>query len=142
MNKLCDKFGYFILILGFIAINYKYGEYLLYETTYLCMGDYKQVTVKEIERKDNKYLYTYNILIDSRVVEYRSPPTTKQLTLGEKVTTRTVPIFGVVLLGKFTFISYIIGVMLFLIGLILTFLSCSIILNLDNYITKKFKISK
>lgn len=138
-NKFSNKLGHFLIIVGFLALNFKYGEFLLYETVYLLAGKNEVLIVKSTKVIDHKFVYCFAYVTEAGSCWLTSLPTKKILIDNEKISARIVPFFNVVLLGKFVIQSYCIGILIYFLCFAGSVLSILIILDINNVITRKFK---
>lgn len=141
MRTMTDKIGYSLVIIGFFAMIFKYGNYILYETIYLINGNvvYTEIVSKEIINE--KYIYHF-IIQGENAINYLSLPTYKEYNLEEIVKVRTVPLFEKVFLGEFVLVSYLLGILLLVFGFVISTLSFWMITGIENKFTLRIKSSK
>jgi hypothetical protein len=138
MKGILDKIGYILIIVGFFAILYKYGSYLLFETSYLINGRVEQLDIVSKEKVNGKNVYYFKL--DNEAKEtYTSLPTKKEYLENGKVKVRTVPLFNKVLIGNFTLGSYVVGIALLVFGLAVATLSFWMIIGIQNKYTARIK---
>lgn len=141
MRTITDRIGYSLILIGFIAMIFKYGNYLLYETIYLINGNVVYVEIKSKEIVNGKNIY-YFILYDGAEKKYSSIPTNKVFLHEKNVKARTVPLFQKVFLGEFVLSSYVIGLTLLVFGLLISILSFWLIFGIENRFTQRINHSK
>lgn len=141
MRTMTDKIGYSLVIIGFFAMIFKYGNYILYETIYLINGNvvYTEIVSKKIINE--KYIYRF-IIQGENEINYLSLPTYKEYNLEEIVKVRTVPLFEKVFLGEFVLVSYLLGILLLVFGFAISTLSFWMIFGIENKFTLRIKSSK
>lgn len=134
--KGLNKLGYILIVLGFITFGYKYGRYLLFETTYLLMGYQINERVSDKLFIDGKVIYSFK-LNDLDGGTYVSMPTSKSLEVNEDVVIRVVPIFKKVFFGHFFLLPYTIGIIMFLLATYAFIIAIFMLLGIKNSLTEK-----
>jgi len=138
MKGLFDKIGYILIIVGFFAILFKYGNYLLLETSYLINGSVEQLEIFSKEKVNGKNVYCFKLNNETEEI-YTSLPTKKEFIENGKVKVRTVPLFNKVFIGDFTLGSYLVGIALLAFGLAVSTLSFWMIVGIQNKYTLRVK---
>lgn len=138
MKGILDKIGYILIIVGFFAILYKYGSYLLFETSYLINGSVEHLEIDSKEKVNGKNVYYFKLGNETEET-YTSLPTKKEYVENGKVKVRTVPPFNKVFLGDFTLGSYVVGIALLVFGLAVATLSFWMIIGVQNKYTERIK---
>lgn len=138
MRAITDKLGYILIILGFIALIYKHGTYLLFETVFLISG--KSIHSQVISKKSQEEKYTYYFKVkEAPDLNYSSLPSKKIYYINDIVKVRTIPFFEKVVLGEFNLTAYLIGIGFFLFGLLICILSIWMIFDVNNKYTIRIK---
>ena len=138
MKIIFDKIGYILIIVGFLLMLYKYGSYLLYETTFLIIGNKEELEIDKVEKIEEKYIYYFKLNNESNNI-YSTLPTNKVIFENSIVIVRTIPIFQRVYIGEFLIGSYIVGILLLLIGIAVSTLSIWMIFGIENKYTLRIK---
>ncbi len=138
MKVKLDKIGYLLIIVGFFAILYKYGNYLLFETSYLINGSVEHLEIASKEKVNGKNVYYFKLGNETENT-YTSLPTQKVYLENSKVVVRTVSQFYKVFIGDFTLSSYLVGIALLVFGLAVATLSFWMIIGVQNKYTARIK---
>lgn len=138
MKRVFDKIGYTLMIVCFLIINYNYGKYLFYETSYLISGNRLDLVVNNKEVINNKNIYYFALTNEIQNI-YSSMPTKKELSKFSKINVRVVPFFKKVLFGEFVLIAYAMGVILYLFTLFVSIIAFLLIFDIENNFTLKIK---
>jgi hypothetical protein len=138
MKRIFDKIGYCLLIISFLVIINNYGKYLLYETSFLIFGNSLDLVIINKKVVNNKNIYYFSLTNDIRDI-YSSDPTKKELSQFSKIKVRVVPFFKKVYIGPFVWISYIMGLILFLFCFFISMISFWMIFDIENTFTIRIK---
>jgi len=136
MKGIFDKIGYILIIFGFFAILFKYGYYLLFETSYLLNGNVEKLEITSKEKLNEKNIYYFKSNNGTGNI-YASLPTKKEYFKNDKIEVRTVPLFKKVFIGGFVLGSYIVGIVLLFFGLAVATLSFLMIFGIKNKFTSR-----
>lgn len=129
MKSILEKVGYSLVIFGFIIFIIKFKVSIFYLTDYLVNG--KEAIVLIESKKTNHNFYTYECILkeNHEIIQYTSFPSTKNLSVGDKVSVLISPTFKVVLLGKFVLTPYVLSIVFFLFFLLASILAGLRLLN-------------
>jgi hypothetical protein len=139
MKVFLNKLGYALILVGFIAMNYKYGSYLLYESTYLIFGEQQELRVENKNNIEGKNIYYFRSESSEQKTLYSSIPIKRNIQLDELVQVRTVPIFNKVFLGPFLLVPFVMGLLLLFFGFFISIISVLMIFDVNNFITQKIR---
>jgi hypothetical protein len=111
-----------------------YGNFTLFETIYLVFGDKFVGTVVKQSNLNGKIIYNFSYYDEEVSKTCSSFPTTARLSLNETKKIRVVPFFNIALLHNFNFMVYLVSLVFFLFGLIVSIICLLFLFNMKNKI--------
>ena len=128
-----------MLIVCILILQYLYLPVTIYETFYLLWGERVTVTIIDISEIKDEYVYTCSVNTSEATHTLKTLRTSKELELFQVVKGSKVPHFNMFLFGEFALFPYIFSLIFHLFLLFVAFISICMLLEINNYFTKRIK---
>lgn len=137
-NLIINKIGFVVLLFSVFVFFSVYGKFILFETTYLFGGRDEELKFHSMKKMDEKYVYYFKINNGNGDV-YSSFPTIDRIYSHDLVQVRTSPIMRKVGFGKFSFLNFLVGVLISALSVWVSIIAILILFNVENSFTKRLK---